>query len=375
MAVPGQLGAERQHQGGTAEEQPQFPAPGCVVALPPGPVQTDGQQQQPGPTTLQHLHPWGPPAVAIADAAGDPGQSLAAPHQQRIVAAHTPVPEMPAQPGQQSQAEADPAAPARPAVAAAHNQGDQAQPQQCRWFQQQHATAGDPCAQSSQGMLTGSDPAPPQQQAATHQRAVQHRQPAVTGHRQQGHQHHSRQQGPALPVGTVELPAHQHDQGDRQGGEQGRQQSHQGVLLSVGTDQLAHGGVKTGGFVEVRLLPFHRQQVGAGAGHRGHAPFIPVAQRQVAQTRQPEHQREQPQQQWHQPALLIQQLRQSFDTSVRVQESRPQWCGGIFGPSGPGHHRMHHRRSSTLSGGGVHAIQFFHAGSADRGERRLNGAF
>ena len=208
VAVPGQLGAERQHQGGTAEEQPQFPAPGAVVALPPGPVQTDGQQQQPGPTTLQHLHPWGPPAVAIADAAGDPGQSLAAPHQQRIVAAHTPVPEMPAQPGQQSQAEADPAAPARPAVAAAHNQGDQAQPQQCRWFQQQHATAGDPCAQSSQGMLTGSDPAPPQQQAATHQRAVQHRQPAVTGHGQQGHQHHPRQQGPAVPVGTVELPAH-----------------------------------------------------------------------------------------------------------------------------------------------------------------------
>ena len=127
--------------------------------------------------------------------------------------------------------------------------------------------------------------------------------------------------------------------------------------------------------VNLIMTPFFWQKRRRRTGHRCDSSFIPVSQRKIAESGQPQTKGEQPENQRQHHDLSSLTSFQFLHCSVRVQESRSQWCDGILGPTGPVRHRTHRRRSLIHPGGGVHAFQFFYAGSADRGERRLNGAF
>ena len=58
-----------------------------------------------------------------------------------------------------------------------------------------------------------------------------------------------------------------------------------------------------------------------------------------------------------------------------VRVFRMQRRGGFLLPSGSGHNFEGVAGIHNPSGGGFNDFQLFDAGSADRGERRLNGAF
>ena len=277
MAVPGQLGSQWEHKSCIAEQKSDLPAPSGVVATTPCPGKTSGKQQQPWPAAFEQLGPGGPPAVPISNAAGDPSQSLAAPHQQGVIATNRPVPDMPAETRQQSEEQRHPSSSPRPTGPTADEQSDQPEAQQRGRFQQQDAAACQPGDQGTLRMGGGAEPTPPQKQCAAHKCSIEHGQPSVPGHGQQRHQHDSGQSCFLLVGVPPQGASQQHNQRHRQTGQNGRNQPHHGFLFTNLTNQQTDRRMQPRWFVEVIMIPFPWQQRRRRAGHRCDPSFIPVS--------------------------------------------------------------------------------------------------
>ena len=252
MAVPGQLGTQRQHRCRGEQGESEAPEPPAAAALLQRRDHRQRPEGQPGPAALQYLQHRHQPAAAVPfDRAHHPCQPLTPPHGEGFRPALQEVPSMPEQPRQQT--DRDPKdqrepLPWCPAPLPGQQQASSHQQRQARRrLQQQDRGASGASDQAPAALLRSgrswrqAQQGPPLQRHRADQAAIQHGQPAMTHQRQQGERHRGRAEG-SQAIARAKAPLHQGHQGHDQAGAQRRNGADQPLRRDL-PDPFAANGV------------------------------------------------------------------------------------------------------------------------------------